>query len=654
MPTTHGSCVSAAALAALFLFQAPAHAQAFNNPLVQQRADPHVTLQADGWYYFTATVPEYDRIEVRRARSLDDLGKADAQVVWRKHAKGEMGAHIWAPELHRIDGKWYIYFTAGRAEAIWEIRLYVLECESDDPLRGPWKKRGQLKTGWESFALDATTFELDRQRYLLWTQRPRVEGKKQTDIYIAKMDTPLSITGDAVMLTEPEYDWEQVKHAVNEAPAVLVKNGRVFLTYSAAATDANYALGMLTAKVGSNLLDKASWTKAAQPVLKSNPATGQYGPGHNSFTTTPDGKTDILVYHARNYRDIAGDPLRNPDRHTRAQPIHWRADGTPDLGVPVADRGEPASKPLFRDPLTDGAADPVVVWNPARQRWWMYYTARRANDAGLPAIAWVHGTRIGIAESADHGATWQYVGAADIDLPADHGGAQSTHWAPDIVRGPDGTWHMYLTVVPGVFTDWKHPRRIVHLTSTDLRAWRNPSPLKLATDSVIDASVVALPGGGWRMWYNNELDHKSIWRADSTDLKSWTLKGKVIGDQAGEGPKVFQWHGAWWMITDVWRGLGVYRSDDAITWQRQPANLLQQPGKGLDDGVIGGHADVVVSGERAFLFYFTHPGRSPGTEKLDGPEQRRSSLQVVELKEQGGILTAERNAPTHINLIPPP
>jgi GH43 family beta-xylosidase len=456
-----------------------------------------------------------------------------------------------------------------------------------------------------------------------------------------------------VLLTEPEYAWEKIGHAVNEAPSVLVKNGRVFMTYSAAATDANYALGMLTARADANLLDPTSWTKSAQPVLASSVENGQYGPGHNSFTTTPDGKTDILVYHARNYRDIAGDPLRNPDRHTRAQAISWRADGTPDFGVPVVDQGEVAAKPLFRDPLTDGAADPVVVWNPERKRWWMYYTARRASTPGLQGITWVHGTRIGIAESADHGATWRYVGNADIELPAEFGGDQSTHWAPDVVRGPDGKWHMFLTVVPGVFTDWKHPRRIVHLTSTDLKTWRDPAPLKLATDSVIDASVVPLPGGGWRMWYNNELDHKSIWTADSADLKTWTLKGKVVGDQAGEGPKVFQWRGAWWMITDVWRGLGVYRSTDAVTWKRQPGNLLQAPGKGLDDGAIGQHPDVVVSGGRAYLFYFTHPGRNPGTAKLDGPEQRRSSLQVVELRETNGTLSANRDAPTRINLVPP-
>ena len=138
----------------------------FNNPLVKHRADPQVALHNDGYYYYTATVPEYDRIEVRRARTLNDLGAAEAKIVWSKHAKGEMAAHIWAPEMHYIDGKWYIYFTAGRSDAVWEIRLYVLENSSPNPLEGEWKELGQLKTGWETFALDATTFALDGKRYL--------------------------------------------------------------------------------------------------------------------------------------------------------------------------------------------------------------------------------------------------------------------------------------------------------------------------------------------------------------------------------------------------------------------------------------------------------------------------------------------------------
>ncbi len=431
---------------------------------------------------------------------------------------------------------------------------------------------------------------------------------------------------------------------------MLVRHGKVFLTYSASATDASYSMGMLTADAGANLLDPASWRKAAEPVFRSSPANGQYGPGHNAFTTTPDGKTDVLVYHARSYRDIKGDSLRDPNRHTRAQTIAWRADGSPEFGAPVADRGLIAAKPLFRDPVFDGAADPVLVRNPARGSWWMFYTNRRATVSGLPGVAWVHGTRVGIAESTDEGASWSYLGTADIALPPELGGNDATHWAPDIVRADDGVWHMFLTVVPGVFKDWKHPRHIVHLTSADLRTWRNATRLKLAGDRLIDAALARLPDGRWRMWYNNEEDRKAIHYADSSDLQSWSEQGRAVADQGGEGPKVFQWQGAWWMISDVWRGLAVYRSPDARTWTRQPDNLLQQPGQGADDQVIGGHPDVVVSGGRAFLFYFTHPGRTGPDAKTDGPEQRRSSIQVGELQVSEGWLRVDRDIPTRILL----
>jgi GH43 family beta-xylosidase len=316
---------------------AAAAALAFHNPLLLQRADPQVALHSDGYYYFTATVPEYDRIELRRVKDLNDLAKAEPKVIWRRHASGVMSRNIWAPEMHFIDGKWYLYFTAGRADAPFDIRLYVLENPSANPLEGQWTERGQINTGWESFALDATTFAIGAERYLVWTQRPSDSAKHLTAIYMARMDSPLSITGPAVQLSEPEYAWEKVGFDVNEAPAVLVKNGRVFLTYSASATDANYALGMLTADASANLLDPAVWKKSPQPVFRSSEQNGQYGPGHNSFTTTPDGKTDVLVYHARNYRDIQGDPLHDPNRHTRAQAIQWRSDGTPDFGEPAKD-----------------------------------------------------------------------------------------------------------------------------------------------------------------------------------------------------------------------------------------------------------------------------------------------------------------------------
>ncbi len=306
------------------------------NPLVRKRADPWVYRHSDGYYYMTASVPEYDRIELRRAKTLQGLSTATPMTIWRRHQNGIMGGHIWAPEIHFIDGKWYIYFSAGTSSNYFDICLFVLECADSNPVMGTWIEGGQLKTNWESFTLDATTFEHNGTRYLVWAQKDS-KIASNSNIYIAKMNGPLSITGNQVMIASPQYSWEKIGYSVNEGPAIIKKNGRIFMTFSASATDSNYCMGLLTASENSNLLDPNSWYKSPEPVFQTNTSTSQYGPGHNSFTTSPDGKADIMIYHARNYRNITGDPLYDPNRHTRAQIVNWNADGTPNFGIPVAD-----------------------------------------------------------------------------------------------------------------------------------------------------------------------------------------------------------------------------------------------------------------------------------------------------------------------------
>jgi hypothetical protein len=315
-------------------------------------------------------------------------------------------------------------------------------------------------------------------------------------------------------------------------------------------------------------------------------------------------------------------------------------------GGPAA-LGEIADKPLFRDPVYDGAADPVLCWNHAEKKWFMFYTNRRANAPDTPGVSWVHGTKIGIAESSDGGATWKYRGTANIN----YGRGEYSYWAPEVIEH-GGTYHMYLTFVPGMHTDWSGTRDIIHLTSKDLLNWKYESMLKLSSNRVIDACVMRLPDGSWRMWYNNEVDRKSIYYADSPDLYEWDDKGKAMGDRPGEGPKVFYWKGSYWMVVDVWKGLGIYKSQDCLKWTRQANNLLEEPGQGPDDKVKGGHPDVVVSGGRAYLFYFTHPGRQNPNEKEDAYEQRRSSIQVVELESKDAWLSCRRDEPTYINLQP--
>lgn len=311
-------------------------APTYKNPLIEQRADPFILRWTDGRYYFTASVPEYDRIILRRATTISGLAEAQEKTIWRKHDHGPMGAHIWAPEIHHIDGVWYIYFAAGAAEKIWDIRIHVLSNDAADPFDGKWTERGQLKTNWESFALDATTFEHRGRRYLVWAQHDEKLGPG-TSLYIAAMRDALTIDGTQVRISRPELPWERIGYNVNEGPAPLIRNGRVFIAYSASATDHHYCMGLLMARADADLLDPASWTKSPQPVFATSEANSQFGPGHCSFTVAEDGKTDLLVYHARPYREVKPDPLRDPNRHTRVKPIRWRDDGTPDFGVPPAD-----------------------------------------------------------------------------------------------------------------------------------------------------------------------------------------------------------------------------------------------------------------------------------------------------------------------------
>lgn len=311
----------------------------YTNPLVEQRADPWVYKHTDGYYYFTASVPEYDRIEVRRALTIEGLREAQPVVAWRKYESGPLSANIWAPEIHYMDGKWYIYFAAARTtetkEGLFDHRMYALENTSANPLEGEWTEKGQVRTAWESFALDATTFEHRGVHYYVWAQKdPEIDGN--SNLYISAMENGWTLKGPQTMISTPEYPWEVIGFKVNEGAAVLKRGGRIFMSFSASATDHNYCMGLLTADEDSDLLDAASWTKHPEPVFQTSEENGQYGPGHNSFTVDKHGE-DVLIYHARSYKEITGDPLYDPNRHTRAQRLRWNADGTPDFGVPVRD-----------------------------------------------------------------------------------------------------------------------------------------------------------------------------------------------------------------------------------------------------------------------------------------------------------------------------
>lgn len=311
-------------------------AQAANavNPLVRQRADAQIHKHDDGYYYFTATVPEYDRLILRRSRTLAGLQTAGEAVVWKRPLSGRMGGYIWAPEIHHFDGQWHLYFGAGDKDEPFRVRLHVISSPDANPLTGRWTKPVPVELPWDTFNLDATTFAHKGTRYFCWAQKePGIDTN--SNLYLAPLATPSRLASEPARLTVPVYDWETVKYKVAEAPALLARNGRLFLTYSASATDANYCLGLLTADENANIMDPSSWRKSPQPVFRSSPRNKVWGPGHNSFTTDEQGR-DILVYHGRDYKEIEGNSLFDPNRHTRIQPFGYRSDGVPDFGEPRA------------------------------------------------------------------------------------------------------------------------------------------------------------------------------------------------------------------------------------------------------------------------------------------------------------------------------
>ena len=165
----------------------------YNKPWILQRADPYV-IYRDGYYYFTASVPAYDSIVLRRSKTLVGLAEAEEKVLWTKHESGPMSEHIWAPEMHFLFGKWYIYFAGGEKEDVWNIRPYVLECTGDDPYEDAWVERGPMQCADEdefsfrAFSLDATVFENKGDYYLVWAEKVGV-GKQISNLYIARMES---------------------------------------------------------------------------------------------------------------------------------------------------------------------------------------------------------------------------------------------------------------------------------------------------------------------------------------------------------------------------------------------------------------------------------------------------------------------------------
>jgi GH43 family beta-xylosidase len=299
----------------------------FSNPLLPFGPDPWVA-QRDGWYYYTNTLG--DRIALWKTRDVTRLAEASPVVVWRAPASGPQSTSVWAPELHYLRGKWYLYYSASdrRHDDDAHRHSFVLENASDDPTRGTWVDKGMLQTGHNG--IDGTVFELHGQLYFVYS----AYIGDHSDLVIAPMSNPWTLSPRQVDIAQPTRRWEmQGGRKILEGPEFLLgPSGKMFLTYSASACWSDgYALGLLSADANADPTDPASWTKSAQPAFAQSPANGVYAPGHNGFFKSPDGKQDWIIYHANSGPNWKCDKRRSP----RIQRFDWRRDGSPDFGLPV-------------------------------------------------------------------------------------------------------------------------------------------------------------------------------------------------------------------------------------------------------------------------------------------------------------------------------
>ncbi len=222
---------------------------------------------------------------------MSKLAKSVPQTVFTPQPNAANSRNIWAPEIYFLDGKWYIYYTAGDGTDISQ-RIWVLENSNADPTTGTWIDKGRIYNRNADFwAIDGTILEINNNRYFVWCGRPDLSNTDLTQqIYISKMLNPWTLADSVTRLTAPQYSWEKYGFGVNEAPSILKnKVNDVFLVYSASycGTD-DYSLGMLKKAAGTDPMQAANWIKFSEPVFSKKPQSHAYGPGHNSFFKSPD------------------------------------------------------------------------------------------------------------------------------------------------------------------------------------------------------------------------------------------------------------------------------------------------------------------------------------------------------------------------------
>jgi len=295
------------------------------NPILKDGQDPWITQEGDTFHYCYS---KGNSIYLKSVTKLTDLENTKELKIWTAPKNTSYSKEIWAPELHKIDRKWYVYFAADDGNNS-NHRMHVLSSEND-AINSTFKYVGKVSDSSNKWAIDGTTFSHLGKRYFVWSGWEENINDKQ-NLYIAEMASPTKIKSKRTLISTPEYEWEKRGSGgglptINEGPEILKKNNKVFIMYSASGSWSNfYCLGLLEL-VGENLLEKSSWKKDNTPIFQGTECV--ISPGHQSFINIKN--QDYIVYHTAKSKGAGW------DRHIKVQPFYWEKN-KPYLGKPIED-----------------------------------------------------------------------------------------------------------------------------------------------------------------------------------------------------------------------------------------------------------------------------------------------------------------------------
>ncbi|OYX25572.1 MAG: glycosyl hydrolase family 43 [Flavobacteriales bacterium 32-35-8] len=316
----------------LFSIYSYGQTDTYTNPILPTGADPF-SFYHNGFYYYTNTM--YNEIKIWKTKNLAHLSDAESKTIFVPPKGKPFSEHLWAPEIHFIQGAWYLYFAADDGNND-NHRMYVMMNDSEDPFQGEWELKGKIAAKPDRWAIDGNVFEHADQLYMIWSGwEGNING--QQNIYIAKMTTPFTIDGIRVLISEPTQVWEKqgdLKNpphvSVNEGPQFLEHQGKIFIVFSASHCSTDfYSLGLLELE-GNDPLAPHAWKKYPYPIFTKSEENSVYAPGHNSFFKSPDGTEDWILYHANGNPEEGCGQKRSP----RMQKFSWNEDGFPNFGIP--------------------------------------------------------------------------------------------------------------------------------------------------------------------------------------------------------------------------------------------------------------------------------------------------------------------------------